>query len=947
MEKDKLDKSNADARRLWNALKKGEEHFKMRNNIPLLPSRPTMEKRNMNIIREYRMSQVGGHSHQKGKGQKKEPPRIQIDSNAWKLSFKENHTRVQNFGECNMNPTFRKSALKSWQRNVLTGNRNSRGTGRSCSILNKLEATVMKDRKMNEKARTMNEKIQKPRAINARMKDIVPSKQRYEKRNLLGKFKDCFESPDRSEEIQNNEPEDDVEILLLPPTGKSDVTTEFKNHYNDCDEDEDEFANVVFGSQESIGCTVLESPTKHCTTGFDDTLSSIFGVVTTDEDSVYRLQAKASEIIFGLQDEGNGTGVHLDTNATSPEFCNESDLGHESPQFVEDIQSSHDDEKLSNGENNGAEIFTKEDETMNISNAALHCDESPNAIESLNSRASNQSPDDGHVNPQSENLNVPAPLNSTKENFMIQEDTNMNDNASCSESSRSLNFEINMSSSDEESICFDLNIQDSSSSSSEDEESCKGHEENFPKADLNARMDQLEDVSSPQKECLVDKNPEQKKSLPLNIGNDKNSSMKEATNLSCSTTKPCSAINSSPSIKDVPDTRRHEPKDNNDIQAIKNPSKCSNENNPKVQSTVFQTENDAQAQETNDVDETPIVNRRRLASKKTNVSFSSSQEETPVLPRFRKPATTSALAGELTDTPTTAENKMENETSQLEDTPESKPIPSKRVLARKRKGDTCEIDLTNTPASEQKDLLKSSSPSDAKVQVGTKRNRVEALAKRHKKSNTISKFLDIECAASDSDSEEDEDENGLSQDSFINDSSQLGFTQDDLDRLVCSDGVQKSSDQGSASLYRQVDMMHAHEDAFATPLLKRRNPEHTQMSIPSSDRNLGKMSFIRSVIDHHREGGDADELEQGYHQIMKQNASLTSQASASSHQDEPLQHQNITAENNQKKDAKVRNPKPPVPPHNNSKLTEAQRERIRLNREKALRIRQQRIAKKK
>lgn len=944
MEKEKLDKSNADAKRLWNALKKGEKHFTMHKNIPLLPSRPTMEKRNMNIIREYRMSQVGGHSHQKGKGQKKEPPRIQIDSNAWKLSFKENHTRLQNFGECNMNPSFRKSALKSWQRNVLTGNRISRGTGRSCSILNKLEATVMKDRKMNEKSRTMNEKIQKSRAINARIKDIVPSKQRYEKRNLLGKFRDCFESPDGSEEVQKDKSEDDVEILLLSPTGKCDVAKESKNH--DYDYGEDEFANVVFGSQESIECVVLESPTKHCTTGFEDTLSSIFGVVTTDEDSGYRLQAKASEIIFGLQDEGNGSGVHLDTNTTSPEFCNESDLGHGSPQFVEDIQNSNDDETLNNGENNDAEISTKEEETMNTSIAVLHCNESPKAIESIHSRASTQSPNGGQVNLQSEHLNVPAPLNSTKESFMIQEGTNMDDNASCSESSRSLNFEINMSSSDEESICFDLNIQDSSSSSSEDEESCKGHEENSPKTDLNAKMDQLEDFSSPQKECLVDKNPEQKKSLSLNIGDDKNSSMKEATNFSCSTAKLCDAINSSPAIKDkdVPDKGHHEPKDANDVPALNNPSKCSNENNPQIQSTVFRTEN--HAQETSDVDETPIVNRRRLASKKTNVSFSSSQEETPLLPRFRKPATTSALAGELTDTPMTAENKMENATSQLEDTPESKANPSKRVMTRKRKGDTYEIDLTNTPASEQKDLLQSSAPSDPKVQVGTKRNRVEALAKRHKKSNTISKFLDIECAASDSDSEEDEDDNGLSQDSFINDSSQLGFTQDDLDRLVCSDSVQKSSDEGGASLYRQVDMMHVHEDAFATPLLKRRNPEHTQMSIPSSDRNLGKMSFIRSVIEHHREGGDADELEQGYHEIMKQNASLTSQASATSQQDEPSQHQNITAENNQKKDAKVRNPKPPVP-HNNSKLTEAQRERMRLNREKALRIRQQRIAKKK
>lgn len=932
-EEKKLNRSNHDAKRLWNALKKGEEEFNMFKSIPLLPSRPTMEKRNMNVIREYRISQIGGHSHQKEKGHRKEPPRIQIDANAWKLSFKENHTRLQNFGECNINPAFRKSALKSWQRNVLAGNRNTRGTGRSCSILNKLEATVMKGRKMNEKSRTMNEKTHNPRNINARMKDIVPSNQRNMKRNLLRKFRDCFESPDRSEEVQNVKPEDDVEVLLLSPTGKSNLAEDSKDH------GEDEFSNVVFGSQESIGCAVLESPTKHCTTTFDDTLSSIFGVVTTDEDHQYRLQAKACEIIFGLQDKGNSTGVHLDTNATSPGFCNESDLGHESPQFVEDIQSSSDDEKSSND----VEISTKEDETMYTSIAALHCDESPNVIKSINSRASNQSPNQGPVEPQSESLNVPSPLKSTKENVMTQEDTNMNDNASCSESSRSLNFEINMSSSDEEeSICFDLNIEDSSSSSSEDDESCKGHG-NSPKIDLIARIDQLDAFSSPKKNTFVNNNPELQKLLPLNNSDDKNSSMKEATNCSCSTSKPSSTRAHEDNLDTPNVSYLREPKDTKFIKAMNNPSKSSDEFIPQVD--TFQSENGTQ--EASDVDETPIVNRRRLASKKTNVSFSSSQEETPFLSRFKKPATTSAPAAELTDTPMTAEHKMENETSQLEDTPESKTNSSKIVMTRKRKGDACEIDLTNTPASEQKKLLQSSSSTDPKVQIGTKRNRVEALAKRHKKSKSISKFLDIECAASDSDSEEEDDDNGLSQDSFINDSSQLGFTQDALDRLVCRDSVQKSSDHGSASLYRQVDMMHAHEDAFATPLLKRRNPEHTQMSIPSSDRNLGKMSFIRSVIEHHREGGDADELEQGYHEIMKQNASLTSsQVSATSQQEEPSSHRNITAETNQKKDTQARNPKPPVPP-NNSKLTEAQRERMRLNREKALRIRQQRIAKEK
>jgi hypothetical protein len=100
---------------------------------------------------------------------------------------------------------------------------------------------------------------------------------------------------------------------------------------------------------------------------------------------------------------------------------------------------------------------------------------------------------------------------------------------------------------------------------------------------------------------------------------------------------------------------------------------------------------------------------------------------------------------------------------------------------------------------------------------------------------------------------------------FINDSTQLGYTQDELDRV----------DPGIGDEHRALDTERAIQEALATPILNRQmtNRERKSIeSVPGSMRGLGQMHFIRSVIEHHRQGGDADQIEQAYQDLGAQDS---------------------------------------------------------------------------
>lgn len=202
----------------------------------------------------------------------------------------------------------------------------------------------------------------------------------------------------------------------------------------------------------------------------------------------------------------------------------------------------------------------------------------------------------------------------------------------------------------------------------------------------------------------------------------------------------------------------------------------------------------------------------------------------------------------------------------------------------------------------------------AKVSKEQKLEKIRNLQRKNM-SKGVAKFFDLEADASDSDDDDDnDDEDGvLSQDSFINDSSQLGYTQTGSLSFATQSTVKK--DRNSVSMYRRINNSDALNDLFSTPLLNRRS-KSSDLSCPSSDAQLGKMNFIRSVIEHHQRGGSANELEKQYNNLILEAAT-------------PI-------EKSERKSvgAILPSSKPPV------KLTAEQMARVEANRKKALLRRQ-------
>ena len=122
---------------------------------------------------------------------------------------------------------------------------------------------------------------------------------------------------------------------------------------------------------------------------------------------------------------------------------------------------------------------------------------------------------------------------------------------------------------------------------------------------------------------------------------------------------------------------------------------------------------------------------------------------------------------------------------------------------------------------------------------------------------------------------------------FINDTSQLGYTQDALSQMgmgatqevICM----YPNDEASTAIHRSIDNNRERLNEFATPILNRRMQKDVG-SQESSQKGLGNMHFIRSVLLHHRNGGDADEIEEEYNRMEEE--TMESEASQVQHETE-------------------------------------------------------------
>ena len=203
----------------------------------------------------------------------------------------------------------------------------------------------------------------------------------------------------------------------------------------------------------------------------------------------------------------------------------------------------------------------------------------------------------------------------------------------------------------------------------------------------------------------------------------------------------------------------------------------------------------------------------------------------------------------------------------------SKP-PRKRRIRKKKMSNSTEIDLTGD--SPRKKLKGSSDKKPANT------------SGKDKLRDRVSIFFDTEAAidSGDEDGSDEEKElraledDELSHDSFINDSSQLGScSQDDLDMIRENIGAcAPRNDASNAALHRELDARREREQEFATPMLNRRKKNRSRdddsmglsQTVDSAQRGLGNMTFIRSVLEHHKAGGDCDQIEVEYHRLAQE-----------------------------------------------------------------------------
>lgn len=144
----------------------------------------------------------------------------------------------------------------------------------------------------------------------------------------------------------------------------------------------------------------------------------------------------------------------------------------------------------------------------------------------------------------------------------------------------------------------------------------------------------------------------------------------------------------------------------------------------------------------------------------------------------------------------------------------------------------------------------------------------DTLALRRRREKLMEKYVFNE-ADGPSDMSQDDDPDVLQAiedeeagNAFINDSSQLGYTQDDLDKAGVDIEV-------NAQNHIALDSEHEKMRRFDTPLLNRRmrNRRQTWSTSQGSESGLGNMHFIRSVLEHHRQGGDVEDIEAVYREL--------------------------------------------------------------------------------
>lgn len=916
----KLQKAEADTKLLWNALKNSRA-FKFTKNVPLLPVQPILIRMNMNVVRDYRLSQIGGHS-QKHEGRKKIKNVSAYDCNAWRLSDAKELDRRELFGNYAQNPTFVRNVIKAWQ-NGLPSNKSvlfkrplaSLGVGQSSLVLRDVESIVIIAEAMQE---SKNENEYTSSAC---------CEDKLDKRDLFASFSKCQREPSTTSFCKSvyESDEDNGVAIFSPP----DVD------YCEDSEPNSAILRTASNLDDIFGPLLMQNTSQLCRNSFN----IIFGdnrhdccveppsgvinhILQSDNDLPSSVCSPEVSILHHWTTDKETPSSIFAIDST-PEKSLNNEMSHKEDESS--LQPSSHPEKASMRQHIMCEVGMLADTMRESPSTSSRLDASSTTTDLVLHLSSVPNEDDEQTSTAVQLSSVEMRLRHDRvpldqdPRHSSEIDTHANTTKTCANGGTSR---------DDNSICFDLPSQDSSSSSSDDTgepENGKGAYQNvFTHVEPNNPKTIHVDVNSEDSKTMSNDGTAR---IDLKASNeffqdetilDSVSRMRSPSRLRL---RPTSRVDKTEGAQLSDQDRRDEGK-------LLLPKRKT-------------TEAIATDQFSSSQDEAPFINRKSKSKKAVDPFLS--QFSTPgSKPNIHTPcdkrgsaiySSNIGLVNDLTDTPVSGKRKTIRNESEM------KIIDSSSILS----ADMVRFDHEDSPlapASTKRKLDNSMSSHDLEE---AKQRKVEQLAKLRKKLKGKCKFLDVEAEASTADSgDEDSDDNLLSQDSFINNSSQLGFTDDVLDMLDCNK-LQSSSPHDLGMLHRQVHMMKEQDETFATPVLKRRRKGNNELSLQSSEKKLGGMHFIRSVIEHHRKGGDANELERGYHEIIGRDERADTQDSETRSVHDTQEAKN-PAQILPTSSTTVPQ-RPPVSPIRLSTLTAAQLERMRINKERAILLRQNKLSK--
>jgi superfamily II DNA/RNA helicase len=903
-EEKKLDKSGSATKMLRRALKESS-HFPLAKNIPLTPFYPRMEKKAMEINSSYHLSQIGGHN--RIRKPKKTNKNWQHDS-TWKLSVADNEDCNNLFGFPTFSEFSVKKSITSWQSRLIQSRNhkaqipeNCLGKGRSCSLLRRIEflhcsengndlttklyhhlTPSLKDLEANDARSESCSKHEDNDAMNLDANDACSeSSSKYEYNDAIIFESDCDESSIISnniqprEEINYNTQENKI-ACQSSPTSRHDLNRIFgpNESWNfEQKESERKIQEIIFGNAEVlrpvtpplenirheqlIESTQNEAEAKSCKSHFELPKENIsqdekwlaFDCVEDNRTVGSKKNTESSVLIFDekkdTRKDKDETQNHIVPTYGDDEVRCEFVL----PTQFDDSSSSSSEDKRENIKMNAP----KDDADNEIQNSEVskHGDEKVRCEIVLPSQfddSSTSSEDEGGT----ANLQGPEkPKSSQNIDHSLETDGRLQLPGEKISTSYD-NCSSNIKPQNTPRIFLSESVQNDTKTMKKDEEE-------------NVVVHQHLNDTTYSKDAIPIRNEINEKYTPedsLKNINTKDIQQGDADKLKpivqeedeiisfCFDIPTQSSSSSSDGSSDKDSDSGRSALDRTDVR---NSDACNILHAP-------ESLRQSQREQVLGDDLTPIVHKRRKLS------------------IHKKKSLKKIIFSQVMSTPHTSVGECD-----LTDTPQKSVGPSE-ILSQTGA-------LVDTPLQSKRDR----STSERRVFQNKKKQ-----AKIHENASTRRKYrqsqcnlLDIEAnAASDDEATYSEDEEcnfkNQSQDSFINDTSQLGYTQDALDLVENNvDSTQrgiKGQTLDDKAIHRVVDNKWNQTDMFSTPILRRRkrikadgSTQISQLSMPSSDRGLGKMHFIRSVLEHHKAGGDDEEIEKEYHSILKDKVGLPTQ----------------------------------------------------------------------